>query len=208
MGRYTANGKNLMLNALRGTNPAAPITHAGLMQAQTPITAVTGTASSDTFSKTAHGLANGDLVVLTEMSGGAGIRAGNAGNGDENAEPLFVIGQTANTFQLSRTPGGSAVDFTSDITAVTVTKLVEISGGSPAYARKAIAYSAPVDGSMDDSTNGAVFDVPAGAVVGYVSYHSAATAGTLQAIDKVTAETFGGQGTYTLTDSDLDLNAV
>lgn len=208
MGKYTAAAKNQMLSALKGTNPTTPITHAGLMTAGAAITAVTGTASTDTLTKTAHGLANGDVVILTSMTGGAGILAGNAGNGDEGAEFLFVIGVTANTFQLSRTSGGAALDFTSDITAVTVTKLTEVSGGSPAYARKAIAYAAPADGLMDDSTNGAVFDVPAGGVVDYVTYHSAITAGTLLAADKVTQETFAGQGTYTLTDSKLDLLAA
>lgn len=207
MGEYTAAGKNLMLNALKGTNPTAPLTHVGLLDAAAAIAGVTGTASTDVFAKTAHGLANGDLVILTELTGGAGLDAGDAGNANENAEPLFVITANANDFQLSRTPGGSAVDFTSDITAVTVTELVEISGGTPAYARQAIAFNAPVDGAMDDSTNGAVFDVPAGASVDYVGYYSALTVGTLQAIDKVVQESFGGQGTYTLTDADLDLNA-
>jgi hypothetical protein len=208
VGKYTALGKNQMLLALKGTNPTTPITHAALFDAAADITAVTGVTSTDTFTKTTHGLVNGDLVILTAMSGGSGLRAGNAGNGDENAEPLFVIGSTTNTFQLSRTPGGAAADLGTDVTAVTVTKLVELTGGSPAYARKAIAYNNPVDGSMDDSTNGAVFDVPAGATVDYVGYFSAVTAGTLDAIDKVTPETFGGQGTYTLTDSDLDLLAA
>lgn len=203
---YTIAGKNLMLDALRGTNPATPITHAGLLEAQASITGVTGQAVDDTFTKTAHGLSNGDLVILTEVTGGGGaFKAGNADNADEGAEPLFVIGSTANTFQLSRTSGGSAVAFSSDITTAKVTKLVEISGGSPAYARKSIAYNAASGGSMDDSTNGAIFDVPAGKSVDYVSYHSAVTAGTLLAIDRVTRETFAAQGTYTVTDSDLDL---
>lgn len=203
---YTVSAKNLMLNALKGTNPTTPITHAGLLDAGTPITAVTGTASSNQFAKTAHGLSNGDLVVLTEMTGGTGLRAGDAANANGVAEPLFVINTAANTFELSRSSGGTAVDFTSDITAVTVTKLVEITGGSPAYARKAIAFNNAADGSMDDSTNGAVFDVPAAATVDYASFHSALTAGTLLGIDKVTAEAFGAQGTYNLTDADLDLN--
>ena len=210
MGKYTADGKILMLDALRGTNPSTEVTHAGLFDAATPLTAVTGAQSTDLFTKTSHGLANGDLVILTELTGGAGeFRAGNAGNGDENAEALFVIASTANTFQLSRRPAGSAVLFTVDISAVTVTKLVEIAGGSPAYARKAIAFNAPVDpGTMDDSTNGAIFDVPAGASVDYAGYFSAVTAGVLQVLDKLTTETFGGQGTYTLTDVDFDLLAA
>lgn len=209
MGKYTANGRDLMLNAIRGTNPAAPITHVGLFDQATSITGVTGEADDDTFTKTSHGLSNGDLVILTEVTGGGGaFMTGNANNGDELAELLFVIGATASTFQLSRKPGGSAVAFGTDITAATVIELVEISGGSPAYTREAIAYNAPADGTMDDSTNGAVFDVPAGATVDYVGYWSAVTAGTIQAFDKVTPETFGSQGTYTLTDSDLDLLAA
>lgn len=196
-----------MLNALRGTNPTTPITHAGLLDAGTPLTAVTAVTSTDTFTKTAHGLANGTLVVLTEKSGGANVIAGDAGNANGLAEPFFVIATAANTFQLSRESGGTAADIGTDITSVTVTPLVEISGGSPAYARKAILFNAPVDGSMDDSTNGAVFDIPAGATVDYGSFHSAVTAGTLLAIDRVTAESFAGQGTYTLTDADLAISA-
>lgn len=204
---YTVDGKNLMLNALKGTNPAAPITHAGLLTAQAALTAVTGVAATDILTKTAHGLANGDLVILTVLTGGAGLKAGDAGNANQLAEPFFVIGQTANTFQLARTVGGSAADFTTDITTVSVTKLVEITGGSPAYARKAIAFAAAALGLLDDSTNGAVFDIPAAGQVNYAAFYSAVTAGTLHAIDLVTQEVFGGQGTYTLTDAKLDLNA-
>jgi len=59
---------------------------------------------------------------------------------------------------------------------------------------------------MDSSTQ-PVLDCPAGAVVNYVGFFSAVTAGVLCGIDAVTEETFGAQGTYTLTDADLDLNA-
>jgi hypothetical protein len=82
----------------------------------------------------------------------------------------------------------------------------ELSGGSPAYARKAITWNAAAAGSMDDS-NVPVFDVPAGATVLYVGLWSAVTSGTFYGAALVTQENFGGQGTYTLTDMDLDLNA-
>ena len=49
----------------------------------------------------------------------------------------------------------------------------EISGGSPAYARKAIAWNSAASGSMDDSTNGVELDVPAGTTVSYVGLWSA-----------------------------------
>ena len=108
---------------------------------------------------------------------------------------------------MSETSGGAAVDFTTALTDATFEELTEISGGSPAYARVAIAFNTPALGTMDDSTNGAAFNVPAAAVVDYVGFFSAETAGTLLGIDPVTQETFGAQGTYTLTDADLDLNA-
>jgi transcription elongation factor len=85
----------------------------------------------------------------------------------------------------------------------------ELTGGSPAYARKAIAWNAagsPTPGSMDDST-APVFDVPAAATVSWISGWN--TAGTVRYFKKdVTDEVFGAQGTYTLTDADLDLNTA
>jgi len=190
---YTIAGKNAMLNAL-----GALSTHCGLFTA-TAITAVTGTASTDLLNKTSHGLSNGDVVVLTLLGAGEGT-------GLFNNVPYFVVGVSGSDFQLAETSGGSAINFSTNIVDCTVTKYVEISGGSPAYARKAVAYSGAAIGVMDDSTNGAVFDVPAAAVVDAVGFHSASSGGTLYAIDQVPQDTFGGQGTYTLTDADLDLN--
>jgi Tfp pilus assembly protein FimT len=81
----------------------------------------------------------------------------------------------------------------------------EVTGGSPAYARGTIAWSSATAGSMDDSTNGVVIDVPAGTTVTYISLWN--TAGTVRYLKKaVTSEAFGAQGTYTVTDADLDLN--
>ena len=82
----------------------------------------------------------------------------------------------------------------------------EVSGGSPAYARKAITWNAANAGSMDDS-NVPVFDVPASTTVAYVGFWSAVTTGTFYGYADVTDEVFAAQGTYTLTDADLDLNA-
>jgi hypothetical protein len=193
---YSTAGKNLMLNAIAGTNPTTPITHAGLLT-KGANKSITSVASTDLFTSTSHGYSAGDLVVFSGLTGGAGLVAGH---------PFFVIaaGLTANDFAVSLTSGGSSFDHTTNVTAGTVNKLTEISGGSPAYARKTIAFSAAAGGTMDDSTNGAIVDVPA-STVDYVSFHSAVTAGTLLAIDDVTQEVFAAQGTYTITDADLDL---
>lgn len=83
----------------------------------------------------------------------------------------------------------------------------EVTGGSPAYARQSIAWGAAAAGSMSDSTNGAVFNVPAGTTVTWISFWN--TGGTVRYLKKqVTSEAFGAQGTYTLTNADLDLNGA
>jgi len=82
----------------------------------------------------------------------------------------------------------------------------EISGGNPTYARKASTWNAASGGSMDNS-NVPVFDVPAGGKVLYVGFWSLVTGGVFYGAALVTEENFGAQGTYTLTDADLDLNA-
>jgi len=191
---FTSAGLDLMLNAIKGTNPTVPITHVGAFDASPALTSVTGVTSTDTFTKTSHGMANGTVVVLSALTGGTGLNV---------QRVYFVIGQTANTFQLSTTSGGSAVDLGTDVTSVTVTPYVEISGGS--YARQAIAFNASVDGAMDDSTNGAVIPIPAAATVDAIGLFSASTAGTLDFFTVVTAETFAGAGNYTVNDADLTL---
>ena len=81
----------------------------------------------------------------------------------------------------------------------------EISGGAPAYARKAITWNPAAVGSLD-SSNAPVLDVPAGKTVSFVGFWSAESEGVFYGFADVTDEVFGAQGTYTLTDADLDLN--
>lgn len=82
----------------------------------------------------------------------------------------------------------------------------EISGGSPAYARKGVTWNPAAGGSLG-SSNQPVFDVPAGKTVSYVGFWSAESGGVFYGAADVADEVFGAQGTYTLTDADLDLNA-
>jgi hypothetical protein len=56
----------------------------------------------------------------------------------------------------------------------------ELSGGTPAYARKAITWGAAAAGSKSNITSSLVFDVPAGASVAYVGFWDAASAGNFQ----------------------------
>src|SRR5438093_4487812 len=56
----------------------------------------------------------------------------------------------------------------------------EVTGGSPAYARKAITWNAAATGSKDISA-AVTFDVPAGTTIVAVQAWSAVTAGTSRA---------------------------
>ncbi|MSR87537.1 hypothetical protein EXS70_05245 [Candidatus Peribacteria bacterium] len=65
----------------------------------------TATAATDIIAATAHGLLNGDRVAFTNSGGAlpAGLSA---------VTEYFVKNSTTNDFQVSATPGGSAVDIT------------------------------------------------------------------------------------------------
>jgi len=81
----------------------------------------------------------------------------------------------------------------------------EISGGAPAYIRKAITWNGAAAGSID-SSNAPELDVPSSTTVAYVGFWSAESGGTFYGFADVTDEVFAAQGTYTVADADLDLN--
>lgn len=81
------------------------------------------------------------------------------------------------------TPGGSAG--------------TEVTGGSPAYARKPLSWTAGAsDGAVSVT---ATFDVPAGTTVVGAGLHSAVTAGTYYDGAAVTSQAFATQGTFAVT---------
>jgi hypothetical protein len=70
----------------------------------------------------------------------------------------------------------------------------EVTGGSPAYARKALTWGSPTAGVI---TASATFDVPACTVVG-TGVYTAATAGTYLDGNTVTSVVFSTQDTVTV----------
>lgn len=77
--------------------------------------AVTGVASTDVLStSTAHGLADGQRICFLSLTGGAGLVAQSL---TTIATVYFMRDVTSTTFKVSLTSGGSAVDFTTDISA-------------------------------------------------------------------------------------------
>jgi hypothetical protein len=83
----------------------------------------------------------------------------------------------------------------------------EVTGGTPAYARKAMTWNSASTGSMTLSDT-PLFDVPPTTTITHVGLWSAATAGTYYGYIAVTNEVFAAQGTYQITSGTFDLNAT
>lgn len=71
-----------------------------------------------------------------------------------------------------------------------------ISGGSPAYASKALSWGSSTNGVV--STTGTVFDIPSGATVAGFGVKTGAGGAYLDG-GALTSQAFASQGTYTLT---------
>lgn len=79
-----------------------------ILDAQAAVAKVfTADSTTDTLTSAAHGLSNGNLITVANAGGGlpAGLAADTY---------YYVVGVTANTFQLSLTPGGAAIDITTN----------------------------------------------------------------------------------------------
>jgi hypothetical protein len=83
----------------------------------------------------------------------------------------------------------------------------EVAGGSPAYARKAVTWSAATsaDPSVKAISGSVVFDIPAGTTVAFIGLWTLVTGGTYGGCFDVTDEVFAAQGTYTLTAGSISL---
>ena len=73
----------------------------------------------------------------------------------------------------------------------------EVTGGSPAYARKAASWAAPASGAVATNTS-PVFDVPAGTVRRVGFFGAASGTASYRGDADITDEVFAAQGTYTL----------
>lgn len=115
-GTYQLPGDNSTGRKTRGLIPAITT---NVVNAGTALPTVTATAATDLVNSTAHGLAAGDTVVFTSLTGGAGLVVDQA---------YFVIasGLTANAFKVSTVKGGAAVDITSDASAAVAYKGVDL----------------------------------------------------------------------------------
>lgn len=77
------------------------------LRSDQPTATFTADNATDTMTATLHGLLNG--VIVNVSNSGGGLPAGLAA-----ATDYYVVGATANTFQLSATSGGSAINITTN----------------------------------------------------------------------------------------------
>jgi len=73
----------------------------------------------------------------------------------------------------------------------------ELTGGSPAYARKASNWGTASASAIVAAP--AAFDVASGSTVAGIGFHTAISAGTYLDGAAVTSQAFASQGTYTVT---------
>jgi hypothetical protein len=75
----------------------------------------------------------------------------------------------------------------------------ELTGGSPAYARKAITWASATSAAPSVKALAATFptfDIPAGSTVSFIGFWTLVTGGTYGGCIDVTDEAYVGQGTY------------
>jgi hypothetical protein len=109
----------------------------------------------------------------------------------------------------------AALNFMADAMGAAITHIAlfdgaaEITGGSPAYARQAVSWTAASNGLIRPTVD-ETFDIPAGATVDGWRGFTALSGGTDYDGAALTAETYAGQGTYTLEAAltGIDLDAV
>ena len=74
-------------------------------------------SSDDILIDAAHGLSNGDRIQFTSLTGGAGLAT---------ATTYYVVNATTGTFQLAAAIGGTAINFTTDISAANYQEVADI----------------------------------------------------------------------------------
>lgn len=108
--------------------------------------------------------------------------------------------QKVNTYIGTQTTWGALTS-----TAPTTVTGTEISGGSPAYARKAgVAGTATTAIPSVMAYTAMIFDVASGTTVVGFEWFDASTAGNYLQGATITSQIFGSQGTYTITPSNSE----
>lgn len=207
-------GKNVGINAV--ASAASPTgknaAFVGLLERTAEVTGW-GQKSTSILEKTAHGLVDNDLVWFTAITGGA-VDAANPTTtpGIILKRPYYVKKVGVNEIELLYTRGGStAVKWNTTVSAGTLLKFAEISGGS--YARIATAFSTATIGVATDAARkikvkGASQNVDALAWYGKAkASEEGASEPEIVAAFEITRETFAAEGELEVTSTSFDLLA-
>lgn len=117
------------------------------------VTLSTSAAADDILDAVGHGFAIGDAVQFLTLTGGAGLSTG---------VTYYVVSTSfgADTFRVAATPGGSALGFTTDITAGTVAPLELIANSGDVDAPiLAKVYGPATEVTLRNVTTGEEFTV-------------------------------------------------
>jgi hypothetical protein len=94
-----------------GEITVAGATGVAIRAASTSFATVTGAASTDTVTATGSALVAGQIVRFSSITGGTGLSA---------STDYYVVSPSGASFSLATTSGGTAINFTTDITAGTL----------------------------------------------------------------------------------------
>lgn len=133
--------------AFKSVEPEAALFVAGgIIPAEKALTTPFGVASTDVLTCTAHGFVDGDIVCFQSLTGGAGL---------STAGVYYVRDKTADTFKLSATLGGAAIDFSTDITdgiiSITPAFAKIGSGASAVFQVPVVVTSAALAAALSDN---------------------------------------------------------
>lgn len=207
------SGKNAAINAFASkTTPTVSAAFLGLLERTLEVTGW-GQKSTTILEKTAHGLSNNDLVWFTTITGGA-IDAANPTTtpGIIVKRPYYVKVVGANEIELLYTRGGSTpVKWNTTVTAGTLLRFVEISGGT--YVRVATACSTATIGVATDAARKvkakAAQNVDALAWYPKLKPSEEGTSEPeIAACLEITRETFAAEGELEVTSTTFDLLAA
>jgi hypothetical protein len=121
------------------------------------VTGTTGVTSTDTFTKTSHGLIAGDRITFSAKTGGSNLVLG-------TAYYVLASGLTSSAFKISATSGGAVYDLGTDVSASTWVKSSSTSGtwtnrGNYLGALNAVIEVGAGAGSISGTVGDSVFTI-------------------------------------------------
>lgn len=114
-----------------------------------PLTA-TSDVTADTFTRTAHGLANGTQVVFTSLGTTTGLTAGTT---------YYVVSTATNTFKVAATSGGTAINITGSNATVSFNVNVTLPSYTLYYKRLLLVMREMAALGIGNTTNTCVFEI-------------------------------------------------